>query len=107
MPFMFLIFAFLLGAVLWGFFHSNPRGVSRAGLLACNIAVLAAAVVAAAASSLPLYADALAEHPESRFMAAYLAIMAGGAAFMIVVALGGLARNLLVFPLSRRAEVNP
>jgi hypothetical protein len=36
-------------------------------------------------------------------MAAYLAIMAGGAGFMIVVATGGLARNLLLFPPSRRA----
>ena len=104
MPFMFLILAFLLGAVLWGFFHSNPRGVPTGRLLACNIAILVAAAIAAAASALPLYGDALALHPESRFMAAALAIMAGGAAFMIVATLGGLARNLLLFPLSRRRQ---
>jgi len=56
MHFMFLILAFLLWAVVWGFFHANPK-------------------------------------------------MAGGAAFMIVVAAGGLARNLLIFPLSKRSPI--
>ena len=107
MPFMFLTLAFLLGAVLWGFFHSNPRGVSPARVLVCTIAILALAAAAAVASALPLYGDAFAKHPESRFMAVYLAVMAGGAAFMIVVALGGLARNLVLFPLSRRSGTTP
>jgi hypothetical protein len=99
---MFLILAFLLGAVLWGFFHSNPRGVSRSWLAACNIAVLAIAAALALGASLPLYFDALASKPQEKAMAAYLAIMAGGAGFMIVVAAGGLIRNLLLFPPSRR-----
>jgi uncharacterized YccA/Bax inhibitor family protein len=102
MPFMFLILAFLLGAVVWGFFHSNPRGVSRVALHACNVAILVLGIVAAAASGLVLHTDALARRPEEGAVAIYLAIMASGTAFMIVVALGGLARNLFFFPLSRR-----
>ena len=39
MPFMFLIPAFLLWAVVWGFFHANPRGVDAGGLLR-NLALL-------------------------------------------------------------------
>ena len=102
MPFMFLILAFLLWAVVWGFFHANPRGVDPRGLLACNIAILVAGVALALVSAIPLYGDALVAKPDHKFVAVYLAIMAGGSAFMIVVAVGGLLRNLLVFPLSRR-----
>ena len=99
---MFLILAFLLGAVLWGFFHANPRGVSRGWLLACNAALIAAGVAAGATSGLLLHADALAKHPDQQALAIYLASMAGGSAFMIIVAAGGLIRNLVLFPLSRR-----
>lgn len=60
MHFMFLILAFLICAVVWGFFHANPRGVNSASLAACNAAILALAV-------------------------------------------GGLVRDLLLFPLSRRS----
>jgi hypothetical protein len=99
---MLLILAFLLCAVVWGFFHANPQGISGGSLLACNIALLACAIAAAAGSGVVLHADALARRPEETALAVYLAIMAGGTAFMIVLALGGLARNLFVFPLSRR-----
>lgn len=102
MHFMFLILAFLLGAVLWGFFHANPRGVSRVKLAACNVALLAAGAAAAATSASLLYVDALARRPDERALAIYLAIMAGGSGFMIIVAAGGLLRNLVLFPLSRR-----
>jgi len=71
MHFMFLILAFLLWAVVWGFFHANPK----------------------------------AARPEHGAVAVYLAAMAGGAAFMIVVAAGGLARNLLIFLLSKRSPI--
>jgi hypothetical protein len=103
MHFMFLILAFMLWAVVWGFFHANPRGVPRGALLACNIAIIALGVAAALTSAVPLYFDARAAKPEHAATAVYLAVMAGGAAFMIVLAAGGLARNLLVFPLSRRS----
>ena len=106
MPFMFLILAFLLWAVVWGFFHANPRGVDPRGLLACNIAILVAGVALAFVSAIPLYGDALVAKPDHKAVAIYLAIMAGGSAFMIVVAVGGLLRNLLVFPLSKRGQ-NP
>ena len=99
---MLLILAFLLWAVVWGFFHGNPKGVATGPLLACNVAILAAALGAGASVGLALHADALAQHPDERARAAYLGLMAGCTLFMIVVAVGGLARNLLLFPLSRR-----
>jgi hypothetical protein len=98
MPFMFLILAFLMGAVLWGFFHANPHAAPRGRLLACNAVIIVLAVAVALGAALPLHADALAQHPEQRFMAVYLAIMAGGAAVMLVLIAGGLVRNLLLFP---------
>jgi hypothetical protein len=102
MPFMLLILIFLLCAVVWGFFHSNPRGVAAGRVLACNIVVIAVAVLAAARVGLVLHADALAKNPDEAALAAYLAVMAAGTLFMIVLAVGGLTRNLLLFPLSRR-----
>jgi NADH:ubiquinone oxidoreductase subunit 2 (subunit N) len=105
MPFMFLILAFLLCAVVWGFFHANPRGVNTGRLLACNVAILALGVAFALATALPLYADALERSPEHKAVAVYLAIMVAGSGFMIVVAVGGLLRNLVLFPLSRRSAV--
>jgi cytochrome c oxidase assembly factor CtaG len=103
MHFMFLILAFMLWAVVWGFFHSNPRGVPPGALLACNVAIIALGVAAALTSAVPLYFDALATKPDHAATAVYLAVLAGGAAFMIVLAAGGLARNLVVFPLSKRS----
>lgn len=103
MHFMLLIMAFLLCAVVWGYFHANPRGVAKGKLLACNVAVLALGVMAGLAAGVVLYADAVMRRPEQLGMSVYLAIMAGGTAFMIVVASGGLLRNLVLFPLSRRA----
>jgi hypothetical protein len=102
MHFMFLILAFLLCAVVWGFFHANPQGVHAGRLLACNIAILALGVASATAAAIPLYGDALAQRPDQKALAVYLAIMAAGSGFMIVVAVGGLVRNLVLFPLSRR-----
>ena len=101
MHFMFLILAFMLWAVVWGFFHANPRGVARRLLLACNLAIIALGLIAALVSAVPLYFDALAAKPDHTALALYLAAMAGGAGFMIVVAAGGLLRNLVIFPLSR------
>jgi hypothetical protein len=106
MHFMLLIMAFLLCAVVWGFFHANPNGVARGRLLACNVAVLALGVLAGLAAGYILYADAVVRRPEQLGMSVYLAIMAGGTAFMIVVASGGLLRNLVFFPLSRRAAAS-
>jgi hypothetical protein len=98
MPLMLLLLAFLVSAVVWGFFHANPQAAPRGRLLACNAAIVLAALAGALGSALPLHADALARHPDQRFMAVYLAIVAGGAAMMIVLIAGGLVRNFLVFP---------
>ena len=102
MPFMFLILIFLLCAVVWGFFHANPRGVDAMRLLACNVLILALGVVFALAAAIPLYGDALVRQPEQKAVAVYLAIMVAGSGFMIVVAVGGLLRNVVLFPPSRR-----
>lgn len=103
MHFMFLILAFLLCAVVWGFFHANPPGVNTRALLACNVAILVLGVVLALCAAIPLYGDALAQRPDHKAIAVYLAIMVAGSGFMIVVAAGGLVRNLFIFPLSRRS----
>ncbi len=84
---MFLILAFLLWAVVWGFFHM--------------------AIGVAAGSGLVLHADAVARRPDETPLAVYLAIMAGGTGFLIVVAAGGMLRNLVLFPLSARAPETP
>jgi hypothetical protein len=103
MHFMLLILAGMLWAVVWGFFHANPRGVPRGALLACNAGIIALGAAASLVSAVPLYFDALAAKPDHLLIAVYLAVVAGGAAFMIVLAAGGLVRNLVVFPLSRRS----
>ena len=102
MHFMVLILAFLLWAVVWGFFHANPKGVAAGWLLACNVVTVVLALAGGAAVGLALHADAVAQRPDERVLAAYLALMAGGTFFMIVLTVGGLVRNLLLFPLSRR-----
>lgn len=104
MHFMVLILLFLLGAVVWGFFHSNPKGVPALSLALVNAAILLAAVGVAALVGGVLYGDAVSVKAGEKGMATYLAIMAGGTVFLIVVAAGGLLRNLLVFPISKRAQ---
>jgi hypothetical protein len=103
MPFMFLILAFLLWAVVWGFFHANPQGVDARRLLACNALILALGAGLALAAAIPFYGDAIAARPDHKAVAVYLSTMVAGSGFMIVVAVGGLVRNLLLFPLSRRS----
>ena len=102
MHFVFLILVFLVCTVVWGFFHANPQGVNARALLACNIAILALAVALALGAAIPFYGDAIAAKPDHKALAVYLATMVGGSGFMIVVAVGGLVRNLAVFPFSRR-----
>jgi len=100
---MVLILLFLLGAVLWGFFHANPTGVPRFRLAAVNGAILLVALAVGAMVGTVLYTDAVSIKAGEKGMATYLAIMAAGTSFLIVIAVGGLARNLLVFPVSKRA----
>jgi hypothetical protein len=105
--FMLLIFVFLLCVVVWGFFHSNPEGVARGSLHFCNAFVLLLAAVLGVAIGLLLYADASSVKQGEKGLAVYLAIMAGGTASLIVVAVGGMVRNLVLFPRSKRAPPPP
>lgn len=105
MHFMLVIFAVLLCIVVWGFFHSNPQGVPRMPLHLCNAVVLVVALVLGLTIGTFLYGDAVAAKQGEKGLATYLAIMAGGTAFLIVVAVGGMVRNLVLFPRSRRAPV--
>ncbi|MEO8717196.1 MAG: hypothetical protein ABI423_03135 [Burkholderiales bacterium] len=102
---MVLVLAFMMGVVVWGYFHSNPQGVARGKVLACNMVVLAAAVAAAAVAGALLLEDGLLAKPGEAGLVWFLAIMGGGTAFMIVAIVGGLLRNLVLFPLSRRARI--
>ena len=104
MHFMLLILVVLIGAVLWGYFHANPQGVPRLKLLACNIAILTLGAAVAVTLGAVLLEDGLRAKPGEAGLAWFLAITGGGTAFMIIVALGGLVRNLVLFPLSRRAR---
>jgi hypothetical protein len=104
MHFMVVILIFLLAAVVWGFFHANPQGVPGIKLALVNGAILLAAVAVGALVGSVLYGDAVSVKAGEKGMATYLAIMAGGTLFLIVIAVGGLARNLLVFPISKRAR---
>ena len=104
---MLLIFAALLCLVVWGFFHSNPAGVPRARLLALNAFILALAAIAAAVIGYVLYLDASVVKAGEKGLATYLGIMAGGTAGLVILAAGGLVRNLLVFPLSKRTPPTP
>jgi hypothetical protein len=103
MHFMIIILVFLLCVVVWGFFHANPTGVSGTKLAAANIVVLLGALAVGAIVGTALYGDAVSVKADEKGMATYLAIMAAGTSFLIVVATGGLIRNLVVFPRSRRA----
>jgi len=106
MHFMLLLFAVLVVLVIWGFFHSDPKGVPRAKLVALDAAVLALSLLAGVAVGGWLYADAVRVKSDHPGMAAYLGIMAGGTLFLVLVCIGGLIRNLVVFPPSKR-RVSP
>lgn len=98
---MLLIFGFLLVAVIWAFFHYRPRGVNRSALITYNAATIVLAVPASILVALWIYSGA-ADMPEKQKLAAYLSVMAGGTAYLALVALAGLVRNFFLFPLSRR-----
>lgn len=107
MHFMLLIFVALLCVVVWGFFHSNPEGVPRGRVLALNVAIIVIATFAGAAIGYLLYRDASVVKAGEKGLATYLGIMAGGTTALVVMIAGGLLRNLVVFPLSKRAAVDP
>ncbi|CAG1011387.1 hypothetical protein BURK2_04248 [Burkholderiales bacterium] len=107
MHFMFLILAILLYLVVWGLFQTNPKGVPKKNLLIYNLAVLVVAATLGPIVGYYLYLDASVVRAHDKGLPAYLGIMAGGTAFLIVVAAAGMVRNLVVFPLSRRQVETP
>lgn len=102
MPFMLIIFGFLLCAVVWAFFHYRPRGVDRRALAIYNVVSVVASVPVAAAVAYWIYGGA-ADMPKKQKLAAYLALMAGGTAYLIAISAAGLFRNFFAFPLAKRA----
>ncbi|MBL0141110.1 MAG: hypothetical protein IPP91_03370 [Betaproteobacteria bacterium] len=102
-----IVLVALLVIAVMAFLQTNPHGVDRRKLLAFNVVVLASAVPAAITVGLWLYADAVLLKSGERGMSAYLAAMAGGAAVLVVVSVGGLIRNFVVFPRPRRAPAPP
>lgn len=107
MHFMLVIFVVLLCLVVWGFFHSNPDGAPQGKVLALNVVILALAAIAGSIIGYVLYRDASVVKAGEKGLATYLGIMAGGTAALVIVAAGGLLRNLVIFPLSKRERPTP
>ncbi len=107
MAFMMVLLVFLLGVTVWAFFHMNPKGVSTRTLALYNTGVLVIAVLAAYTIGRALYADAVVVKAGQAGMAVYLTIMASSTAFLILVLAGGVIRNFFVFPVEKRARVEP
>lgn len=102
MPFVFLTFAVIVVVAIAAFFGTTPRVQNRRAALAVNVAILALSIPAAAVVGWWIYVDAVALKSGGRGMAAYFGIMSGGSAALLVVAVGGLLRNFLFFPRSKR-----
>ncbi len=102
MAFMMVLLVFLLGVTVWAYFHTNPKGVPARALAIYNAIVFAVAVPAAVVVGYLLYVDAVVTKGSHAGMPMYLAIMAGGTIFLVVLALGGMGRNFFVFPEAKR-----
>lgn len=98
MPFMLLLLIFLTAAVLWAFFRLMPHGVAGAGPLTYNIATLVIALVVSVLVAQWIFSGAAADPQRLEKFGWYLAIMAGGIAFNVIVASAGLLRNFFAFP---------
>jgi uncharacterized membrane protein YoaT (DUF817 family) len=107
MPFMLLTLVVIVVIAITAFLSTSPRVANGRQLLVFNIVVLALSVPAALAVGFWIYGDAVAAKADEKGMAVYLTIMAGGTAALLVVAIGGLVRNFLVFPRSRRLPAPP
>jgi len=107
MPLMFLTLAVIGVIAVSAFLGTSPRVAETRKLLAFNVATLALSVPVAGTVGWWLYADAVANQSVSGGIAVSLAIMSGGNAALLVIAVGGLVRNFLVFPRSRRLPAPP
>jgi hypothetical protein len=99
-----VVLAVLLVIAVAAFLRTSPRGVAPRRVLAFNVATLALSVPASVAVGAVLHADAVAAQVGQGGMAMYLAVMASGATALLVIAVGGLVRNFVAFPLSRRSR---
>ncbi|HQU48565.1 MAG TPA: hypothetical protein PLM09_05435 [Casimicrobiaceae bacterium] len=106
MAFMILLLAVLLGLTVWYFFQLNPKGAPVRALLLYNVAVFLLAIPSGAAAGWKLFADAMVVRGNHAGMPMYLAVMAGGTVFLIILAIGGMVRNFFVFPAHRRTPAS-
>lgn len=102
MAFMILLLAVLLGLTVWYFFQLSPKGVPVRSLALYNAAVFLVAIPAGILAGWKLFADAIIVRGNHAGMPMYLAVMAGGTVFLIILAIGGMVRNFFVFPAHRR-----
>lgn len=102
MAFMMVLLVALVGVAVWAYFHTNPRGVARRALGLYNGAVLLFAMGAAILVGRWLYLDALVVKGGQAGLPVYLSVMAASTVLLIVLAMGGMARNFFVFPAGAR-----
>jgi hypothetical protein len=99
---MILLFLVVLAIALVSFFGTSPALAAQRPVHGFNAVVLVLSAVVAVAVGSWLYGDAVAVKSGEAGMAAYLAIMGGGTAGLLVIVLGGVARNYFVFPRHKR-----
>ncbi len=80
---------------LWAFMRFSPKGGSRQQVLLFNLGVLAVGLALCALLTLKIYSN-MAAGPERAWWT-ILSVLATLAVFSIVLVVGGLVRNLLVF----------
>ncbi len=102
MPFMFITLIVVAVIAVSAFFKTSPHVREPRQVALFNVATLVLSIPVAAAVGWWIYADASAHGSGQPGMAAYLGIMSGGNAALLVVAVGGLVRNFAVFPRSKR-----
>lgn len=95
MLFSLLILAPLLVLSLWLYFRWSPKAARRRALAAYDTTLLVAAVVLSGRTALHLR-RALAEGPDRAWWPV-LAILASLGIAVILLAIGGIVRNLLIF----------
>ncbi|HET9339748.1 MAG TPA: hypothetical protein VFQ55_12160 [Casimicrobiaceae bacterium] len=86
------------GVAVWAYVRTSPRAAPAGPLALYNGALLLAAAAAAWFVGRALYLDAVVVKAGHAGMPMALSVMAAGTVFLVVLALGGVARNFFVFP---------
>lgn len=102
MAFMTVLLLALVGVAVWVYFRTNPLGVAWRALGLYNGAVLLGALAAAVLVGRWLYLDALVVKGGQAGLPVYLSVMAASTVLLVVLVLGGVARNFFVFPAGTR-----